>query len=101
MANRRSLLKADGAAALVGALPVRAQKRTFAPRPRVWREFGMTTRIEVEQPRGVSRACLLPGSDGLKLGFRMYPQRENAAGRYDALDRDSFRSTITAREIAA
>lgn len=41
----------------------------------------------------------LPGARGSKLGFLMYPQAENANGRYDALDPDNFRYTITAREI--
>jgi hypothetical protein len=30
----------------------------------------------------------------------MYPQGETAAGRLDALDPDSFRYRITAREVA-
>ena len=34
-----------------------------------------------------------------KLGFFMYPQAENANGRYDPLDPDRFRYTITAREL--
>ncbi len=43
---------------------------------------------------------VLPGSTvGGKLGFFMYPQAENANGRYDALDPDHFRYTITAREL--
>ena len=42
----------------------------------------------------------LPGSTvGGKLGFLMYPQAENANGRYDALDPDHFKYTITAREL--
>ena len=43
----------------------------------------------------------LPGSSGPKLGFLMYPQAENAGGRYDSLDPDNFKYTITAREIKA
>ena len=44
----------------------------------------------------------LPGSTiGGKLGFLMYPQAENANGRYDALDPDHFKYTITARELKA
>jgi hypothetical protein len=43
----------------------------------------------------------LPKSNGPKLGFLMYPQAENANGRYDPLDPDSFKFTITAREITA
>ncbi|MCW7538221.1 transglutaminase domain-containing protein [Aquabacterium sp. A7-Y] len=41
----------------------------------------------------------LPGSEGPALGFLMYPQAENADGRYDPLDPDRFKYTITAREI--
>ncbi|CAN5894530.1 transglutaminase family protein [soil metagenome] len=41
----------------------------------------------------------LPGAKFGKLGFFMYPQAENANGRYDPLDPDQFRYTITAREI--
>jgi transglutaminase-like putative cysteine protease len=36
---------------------------------------------------------------GPKLGFLMYPQAENANGRYDSLEPDHFKYTITAREI--
>ena len=36
-----------------------------------------------------------------KLGFFMYPHAENASGRFDALDPDNFKYTITAREITA
>ena len=42
----------------------------------------------------------LPGAKvGDKLGFLMYPQAESAEGRYDALDPDNFKYTITAREL--
>jgi len=43
----------------------------------------------------------LPGSAYGKLGFFMYPQAENANGRYDPLDPDRFRYTITSRELKA
>lgn len=43
----------------------------------------------------------LPGSKLGKLGFFMYPQAENANGRYDPLDPDTFGYTITARELPA
>ena len=42
----------------------------------------------------------LPNAAGPKLGFLMYPQAENANGRYDALDPDRFKYTITARELS-
>jgi transglutaminase-like putative cysteine protease len=41
----------------------------------------------------------LPGSSGSRLGFFMYPQAENANGRYDTLDPDNFKYTITSREV--
>jgi transglutaminase-like putative cysteine protease len=43
----------------------------------------------------------LPGARGPRLEFLMYPQAETAAGRLDSLDPDTFRYTITAREISA
>ena len=41
----------------------------------------------------------LPGSKGPKLAFLMYPQCENDAGRYDALDPDAFKYAISAKEL--
>jgi hypothetical protein len=41
----------------------------------------------------------LPNSNGPELGFFMYPQVEEANGRRDSLDPDSFKYTITAKEI--
>jgi hypothetical protein len=43
----------------------------------------------------------LPGAKGPKLQFLMYPKAETAAGRLDCLDPDTFRYTITAREVSA
>lgn len=43
----------------------------------------------------------LPESDGPVLGFFMYPQAENANGRYDALDPENFSYTISATEVSA
>jgi transglutaminase-like putative cysteine protease len=43
----------------------------------------------------------LPGSDGPKLGFLMYPQAETAGLRLDCLDPDNFKYTITSRELTA
>jgi transglutaminase-like putative cysteine protease len=42
----------------------------------------------------------LPGSTGPTIPFLMYPQGENASGRFDRLDADHFRYRITAREVA-
>lgn len=41
----------------------------------------------------------LPGASGSKLAFLMYPQAENANGRYDALDAEHFSYTISATEV--
>ncbi|MDN3919908.1 transglutaminase-like domain-containing protein [Roseateles violae] len=43
---------------------------------------------------------MLPGGAGkASIPFLMYPQGENASGRFDELAPDSFRYTISAREI--
>lgn len=47
-----------------------------------------------------ARDVQLPGSAGPALGFLMYPQAESAAGRFDCLEPDAFKYTISAREIA-
>jgi transglutaminase-like putative cysteine protease len=43
----------------------------------------------------------LPGSDGPKLSFLMYPQAEIDGVRVDCLDADNFKYVITAKELAA
>ena len=43
----------------------------------------------------------LPGSNGPKLGFLMYPQAETAGTRLDCLDPENCRYTISAKEISA
>lgn len=43
----------------------------------------------------------LQGAHGAKLGFLMYPQAQTGGEAYDPLDPDSFKYTITAREIKA
>jgi transglutaminase-like putative cysteine protease len=43
----------------------------------------------------------LPGSAGPKVGFLMYPQAECGPTRLDCLDPDSFKYTITAKEMTA
>jgi transglutaminase-like putative cysteine protease len=52
---------------------------------------------------GFNRAhdVALPGASGSKLGFFMYPQAENANGRYDTLDPDTFKYVITSRELTS
>jgi transglutaminase-like putative cysteine protease len=43
----------------------------------------------------------LPGAKGPAVDFLMYPQAETAAGRLDCLDPDTFRYTITSKELTA
>jgi transglutaminase-like putative cysteine protease len=43
----------------------------------------------------------LPGSNGVPIGFFMYPQAETAEGRLDCLDPDGFKYEITSRETTS
>ena len=45
--------------------------------------------------------ALPSATQGAKLAFLMYPQSETAQGRRDSLDPDTFKYTITTREIKA
>jgi transglutaminase-like putative cysteine protease len=47
------------------------------------------------------RDVRLPGSDGPAVPFLMYPQGETKDGRLDSLDPDTFKYTISVREIPA
>ena len=47
----------------------------------------------------VAHDVALPGAKGPRVGFFMYPEAENGAGRFDSLDPDTFRYTITSREL--
>jgi transglutaminase-like putative cysteine protease len=41
----------------------------------------------------------LPGANGMKVGFLMYPQALTAAGLSDCLDPDKFKYVITSRQV--
>lgn len=43
----------------------------------------------------------LPGTNGPKLGFLMYPQAETASMRLDCLEPDAFKYTIKSKELTA
>ena len=49
----------------------------------------------------VAHDLTLAGASGAKIPFLMYPQGENASGRFDSLDPDTFRYRITSRELSA
>lgn len=42
---------------------------------------------------------VLPGSKGPRVPFLMYPQAENAQERFDSLDPERFRYSITSRDV--
>jgi hypothetical protein len=50
-------------------------------------------------PYNTGHDLRLPGSDRAAVAFLMYPQAENALGRLDSLDPDSFKYRITSREV--
>jgi hypothetical protein len=43
----------------------------------------------------------LPGSNGAKIPFFMYPQAENSTGRLDSLDPATFVYKLSSKEITA
>jgi transglutaminase-like putative cysteine protease len=49
----------------------------------------------------VAHDVALPGAEGPRVAFLMYPQAEVAGQRLDCLDADSFKYTITAKELSA
>ncbi|MFL9824595.1 transglutaminase-like domain-containing protein [Rhodoplanes sp. SY1] len=49
----------------------------------------------------VAHDLALPGAQGPKIGFLMYPQAETASQRLDCLDPDGFRYVIRAKETTA
>ncbi len=50
-------------------------------------------------PYNYAHDVRLPGSTGEPVGFLMYPQAETGEGRKDSLDPDTFKYTITSREL--
>lgn len=57
--RRRTLLMTGAAAALTPlAGPVRAEARRFEPQPGPWRQFELTTTVQVAEPQGLTRLWL-------------------------------------------
>ena len=57
--DRRDFLKTGTAFALAASLPLPAFAHdTFAPRPGVWRDFDITTKLEIAKPEGQTRAWI-------------------------------------------
>ena len=78
-----------GRLAVGDAKVVAARKRLFGSWEMNWLAYNMGHDIA------------LPHSSGPKLPYLMYPNGETGAQRLDSLDPDSFKYTITAREIKA
>jgi len=52
-------------------------------------------------PYNFAHDVTLPGSNGPKIAFLMYPQGETGDTRLDCLDADNFKYTITSKELTA
>jgi transglutaminase-like putative cysteine protease len=76
-----------GKLALTDAKVVAARKRLFGSWEMNWLAYSYAHDVQ------------LPGSSGPKVPYFMYPNGETMAGRLDQLDPDSFKYTLTAREL--
>jgi transglutaminase-like putative cysteine protease len=65
-----------------------ARKRLFGSWEMNWMAYNFAQDVE------------LPGSNGTKVNFLMYPQAQTAEGTLDSLDPDNFKYEITARELS-
>lgn len=65
-----------------------ARKRLFGSWEMNWMAYNFAQDVE------------LPGSNGMKLNFLMYPQAQTAEGPLDCLDPDNFKYEITAKELS-
>jgi transglutaminase-like putative cysteine protease len=52
-------------------------------------------------PYNFAHDLALPGANGPKIGFLMYPQGENGNGRLDCLDAEAFKYIIKSEELSA
>jgi len=64
-----------------------ARKRLFGSWEMNWMAYNFGQDVE------------LPGSNGTKVNFLMYPQAQTAEGLLDCLDPDNFKYEITAKEL--
>lgn len=86
--DRRDLLKAGAAVALITGLPRRAAaQEAFAPQPGAWREFQVVTRLEIANAKGKTQAWIPVPSVNEKDWFKSYPSQWTTNGKA-ALKRD-------------
>jgi len=76
-----------GKLALNDAKVVAARKRLFGSWEMNWLAYSYAHDVQ------------LPGSTGPRIPYFMYPNGETLEGRLDPLDPDSFKYTLTAREL--
>jgi transglutaminase-like putative cysteine protease len=65
-----------------------ARKRLFGSWEMNWMAYNFAQDVE------------LPGSNGTKVAFLMYPQAQTSEGPLDSLDPDSFKYEITSKEVS-
>ncbi len=88
--TRRDLLTSGAAMTAMAALPGRswAQASSFAPKPGTWRQFEVTTRIEIVKPEGKVQAWIpvptVNEADWFKSGESTWTGNGNAALKRDA-----------------
>ena len=83
---------------LVESILVAAKSITNADGGTLYRmQEGRHLRFEIM--RNDTLGIALGGTSGVPIPFLMYPQGESAEGRFDSLDPDNFRCTITARAL--
>jgi transglutaminase-like putative cysteine protease len=86
--DRRDLLKAGAAVALITGLPRHAvAQEAFAPQPGAWREFQVVTRLEIANAKGKTQAWIPVPSVNEKDWFKSYPSQWTTNGKA-ALKRD-------------
>ena len=85
---RKVILEEDGGKREDDPMVLSARKRLFGSWEMNWLAYNYAHDVS------------LPGSQGGKIGFLMYPQSETAEGRLDELDPDNFKYTITSKELA-
>ncbi len=86
--NRRDVLKAGAALSLTAGFPrYGSAQGAFAPRPDAWREFEITTRLEIANAKGKTQAWIPVPSVNEANWFKSSPSKWTSNGKAD-LKRD-------------
>lgn len=84
---RKVVLEEKPGLTLQDEIVVAARKKLFGAWEMNWLAYNFAHDLE------------LPGSSGAPIPFLMYPQGENAAGRFDSLDAATFVYKLSAKEV--